>query len=40
MAGCMRGSSDSRLNVESGGGRIKELVIVTASICSIDAFIM
>lgn len=32
MAGCMSGASDSRLNVESGDGRVKELAFTTASI--------
>ena len=36
MEGCMRGASDSGLNVESGEGKVKELVETTASICSID----
>ena len=32
----MRGASDSGVNVESGGGKVKELVVVTSSICSIE----
>jgi len=36
MAGCMRGASVSRLNVESGEGKVKELVFTIASICSTD----
>lgn len=36
MEGCMRGASDSRLNVESGEGKVKELAETTASICSTD----
>jgi hypothetical protein len=36
MAGCMRGASDSGLNVESGDGKVKELAVVTSSICSIE----
>jgi hypothetical protein len=36
MAGCMRGASVSRLNVESGEGKVKELAVTAASICSTD----
>jgi hypothetical protein len=36
MEGCMRGASDSRLNVESGEGKVKELAETTTSICSTD----
>jgi hypothetical protein len=36
MAGCMRGASVSRLNVESGEGKVKELAVTVASICSTD----
>jgi hypothetical protein len=36
MAGCMRGASDSRLNGESGEGKLKELAVTAASICSTD----
>jgi hypothetical protein len=36
MAGCMRGSSVSKLNVESGEGKVKELAVTVASICSTD----
>jgi hypothetical protein len=32
----MRGASDSGLNVESGDGKVKELAVVTCSICSIE----
>ena len=36
----MRGASDSGLNVESGDGKVKELVVTTASICSIEDCMM
>ena len=36
IAGCMRGASVSRLKVESGEGRVKELAVTVASICSTD----
>jgi hypothetical protein len=36
MAGCMRGASVSRLNVESGEGKVNELAVTAASICSTD----
>jgi hypothetical protein len=36
MAGCMRGSSVSKLKVESGEGKVKELPVTAVSICSID----
>jgi len=36
MAGCMRGASVSRLNVESAEGKVKELAVTAASICSTD----
>jgi hypothetical protein len=36
MVGCMRGASDSMLNVESGEGKVKELAVTTASICSME----
>ena len=36
MAGCMRGASDSKLNCDSGEGKVKELAVTTASICSTD----
>ena len=36
MAGCMRGASVSRLNVESEEGKVKELAVTVASICSTD----
>jgi hypothetical protein len=32
MAGCMRGASVSRLKVESGEGKVKELAVTAASI--------
>lgn len=40
IAGCMRGASDSRPNVESGEGKEKELAETTASICSTDDCMM
>jgi hypothetical protein len=40
MAGCMRGASVSRLKVESGDGKVKQLAVVTCSICSIEDCIM
>ena len=40
MAGCMRGASESRLNCDSGEGKVKELVVTTALICSTDDCIM
>jgi hypothetical protein len=40
MAGCMRGASDSGLNVESGGGKTKQLTAVTSLICSIEDCMM
>ncbi len=40
MSGCMRGASDSRLNVESGEGNVKELADTTASIFSIEDCMM
>lgn len=40
MAGCMRGASDSKLNVESGEGMAKEFSVTTASICSTDDSMM
>jgi hypothetical protein len=40
MAECMRGASDSGLNVESGDGKMKELAAVTSSICSIEDCMM
>jgi hypothetical protein len=40
MAGCMRGASDSGVNVESGDGKVKKLVVVTSSICSIEYCMM
>ena len=36
IAGCMRGASDSRLNVESGDGKVNELAVMTSSICWIE----
>ena len=36
MSGCMRGASDLRLKVESGEGKVRELVDKSASICSIE----
>ena len=36
MTGCMSGVSDSRLHVDSGEGKVKELAVTTASICSTD----
>ena len=36
MAGCMRGASDSKLNGDSGEGKVNELAVTTASICSTD----
>jgi hypothetical protein len=39
-AGCLSGASDSGLNVESGDGKMKELADTTASICSIEDWIM
>jgi hypothetical protein len=40
MAGCMRGASDSRLKVDSGEGKLNELAVTRASICSTDDCIM
>src|SRR6266446_292470 len=40
MSGSMRGASYSRLNVESGEGKVKELVDKFASICSIEDCMM
>ncbi len=40
MSGSMRGASDSRLNLESGEGKVKELVDKSASICSIEDCMM
>jgi hypothetical protein len=40
MAGCMRGASDSKLNGESGDGKLKELAVTAASICSTDDCMM
>ena len=40
MAGCMRGASDSGLKMDSGDGKLKELVVMTASICSTDDCMM
>src|SRR5260221_13162813 len=40
MAGCMRGASDSRVNCDPGEGKVNELVVTTASICSTDDCIM
>jgi hypothetical protein len=36
----MRGASDSGLKVESGDGKVKELAVVTCSICSIEDCMM
>ena len=36
----MRGASDSGLKVESGDGKVKELAVVTSSICSIEDCMM
>ena len=36
MSGCMRGPSDSRVNVDSGEGKVRELELATASICATD----
>ena len=36
IEGCMRGVSDSRVNVEFGEGNVKELALTSASICSTD----
>lgn len=40
IAGCMRGASDSRLKVEPIEGKVKELVVTVASICSMDDCMM
>ena len=40
MSGCMRGPSDSKVNVDSEEGRVKELAVATASICAIDDCMM
>ena len=40
MAGCMRGASDSKVKVDSGEGKLNELAVMTASICSTDDCIM
>jgi hypothetical protein len=40
MAGCMRGASDSRLNVEFGDGKVNELAVTTSSICWIEDCMM
>ena len=40
IAGCMRGASDSKLNGEFGEGKLKELVVTAASICSTDDCMM
>jgi hypothetical protein len=40
MAGCMRGTSDSGLNGESGEGKLKEFAVTAASICSTDDCMM
>jgi hypothetical protein len=40
MAGCMRGASDARLKVDSGEGKLSELAVMAASICSTDDCIM
>ena len=40
MAGCMRGASDSKLNGESGEGKLKEFAVTAVSICSTDDCIM
>jgi len=37
LAGCMRGASVSKLNVESGEVKVKQLAITAPSICSVDA---
>ena len=40
MAGCMRGASDSKVKVDSGEGKLNELAVTTASICSTDDCMM
>lgn len=40
MEGCMRGVSDSRVNIEFGEGKVKELAVTSASICSTDDSMM
>ena len=40
MSGCMRDASDSRLNTESGEGKVRALVDKSASICSIEDCMM
>jgi hypothetical protein len=40
MSGFMRGSSDSRVNFESGEGIMRELAVTAASICSTDDWMM
>ena len=40
MAGCMRGASDSKVKVDSGEGKLNELAVMTASICSTDDCMM
>ena len=40
IEGCMRGASDSRLNVESGDGKVNELAVMTSSICWIEDCMM
>src|SRR5258708_6095537 len=39
-SGCMRGASDSRVNIESGEGKEREFAVATASICSTDDCMM
>ena len=36
----MRGASDSGLKVKSGDGKVKNLAVVTSSICSIEDCMM
>ena len=40
MSGCIRGASDSRVNVEFGEGKVKEFAETTVSICLIDDCMM
>ena len=40
IAGSMRGASDSGVKDESGDGKVKELAVVTSSICSIEDCMM
>jgi len=40
MSECIRGISDSGLNGKYGEGKVKELALTVASICSIDDCMM